>query len=93
MPKFRSIPKEIEAFLYLGPSPEFGAWMEEQGETGSGNIQPSDTWGKDEALWLWTLQGQRVRCLPGEWIIVERTGGRYYPCAATAFLESYEAVQ
>jgi hypothetical protein len=42
---------------------------------------------------VWTIQGEKVRVHPGEWIVQERGNPeRYYPIADVVFKEKYELI-
>ena len=57
---------------------------------GSGTVG-NPTWYTGE---VWTIQGEKVRVIPGEWIVEEPDmEGRYYPIADEVFRRKYEPVK
>jgi hypothetical protein len=97
MGRYRKKPIEVEAFHYVGPSPELAAWMDQWADS-HGGIEPggpgrgTEDYEPDKVLALLTVQGEWVACRPGEWIIVDSGVGRFYPCASEVFERTYDVV-
>lgn len=47
----------------------------------------------DHTLRMTTEQGQKVDARPGEWIILDRSPGRAYPCDPEVFAATYESAE
>lgn len=83
MPRFRARPGiEIDAIRWTGDNlDEIIEWM----QTGAQQRQA------DSSLTFWAARsGARVRLQLGDWIIRERDGVSFYPCADREFTERWE---
>jgi len=43
--------------------------------------------------WVTTIQGQRVKIFPGEWVVAESDGKHFYPVANSVFQTLYEPAE
>ena len=78
MARYRSKPRVIDAEQFTdADNPPKGVDFDE-----TACIQP--------AFFVTTIQGERVRVQPGEFIVTESDGVHYYPIAADEFAKLYD---
>lgn len=89
MPTFRKKPLLVEAVQFNGLlTDELADWAREHGPEGiRAGLGPDERF-----VQVRTEQDQWILVKPGEWIIRDRTRGRFYPCDAAVFEATYEAV-
>jgi hypothetical protein len=83
---YRKKPVEIQAIQFTGDNIEqiwdaFGT---------AGIYDPTEK--NLNALLLTTIDGEKVPCPVGHWVIAEPVPNRFYPCDPGVFADRYEAV-
>ena len=82
--RFRSKPKEIDAFRF-----DARAW-EAQGRPGPVRC---DDGVRGAVYYVITIGGTKAPALDGDWIITEKDGRSHYPCNPEVFFASYDPIR
>ena len=80
MAKYKSKPKEVEAFQ----------WFEGSGINPNNAVKHELIDIGTAAFCVTTIHGQKTVVRDGDWIITEPSGEHYYPCKPDIFEQTYE---